>query len=517
MPNSVFNTHTSGYGDHHAREPLLAWQAAAASWSTTAHVVFWLIVALYVVLRMWTLTRYDLWADEVTTLLILRQNWSEVFHYTLQDIVHPPLFYLLPKAWFDLGGGSTQWVRYFPLVASVVGIVPFRAICRELRLGAAQTNLAFLLISVNGLLVYYAQELRVYSLLMTLALCSIWVFLRFFNGAGSRWIWVALFGVNLVLVYSHLFGWLVLGVEWLALVIWQRNRLLAFSLVLVAVAACLAPWLNSIAQAAAQKGGYEQNLGWIMVPTIQDLAWFYVLISGPFRTPFPLGVTLAALVLFGSGPALWLLQSVQLRRTGQPAQQEHSRVLVFLGLFTLLPAMITFVASHLLPQSVWHPRYLIFVIIPYLLLIAISSLAVRPRRLRQLVVAALVAWSLASGIEEIRQTDRIAWHSVVEQIASNEPSRTGGIRVYSLGVHDLDFYFAEAGEQRFVVEKVRDRTQPLHLTDQHAWVAMRVYGDRYSAGFQDTPPEEARVYQELRQNLTSQGYRIDTTIEQGTP
>ena len=44
-----------------------------------------------------------------------------------------------------------------------------------------RVNLALLLLAVNGYLIKYAQEVRMYSLLFFLSLCSLWLFFRFFN------------------------------------------------------------------------------------------------------------------------------------------------------------------------------------------------------------------------------------------------------------------------------------------------------------------------------------------------
>ena len=96
--------------------------------------------------------------------------------------------------------------------------MPFLLLHRELKLRASERHLALALIAVNGYLIYFAQELRMYILALFLTLCSLWLFTRFFNspaGPVKRHL-LALFAVNLLLVYTHYLGWLVVGTELVA-------------------------------------------------------------------------------------------------------------------------------------------------------------------------------------------------------------------------------------------------------------------------------------------------------------
>src|SRR5205814_7568263 len=88
--------------------------------------------------------------------------------------------------------------------------VPFICLCRDLRLNNWATILAFFFIAVNGSLIKYSQELRMYSLLMCLSLFSMWLFVRYFrNGKGIAVLTI----VNILLVYTHYFGWFVIVSE----------------------------------------------------------------------------------------------------------------------------------------------------------------------------------------------------------------------------------------------------------------------------------------------------------------
>ena len=138
------------------------------------------VAGLFVALRLWRLSASCLWFDEIFSVHAARHGWAELLRFAAADIIHPPLFYLLLKLWISLGGESLLWLRLLPALVSIAAIIPFVLLCRELGLKRSEWNLALLLLAVNGYLIKYAQELRMYSLLMFLSLCSLWLFVRFF-------------------------------------------------------------------------------------------------------------------------------------------------------------------------------------------------------------------------------------------------------------------------------------------------------------------------------------------------
>src|SRR5215470_18045029 len=111
----------------------------------------------YIAFRLWGLTRHSLYTDEIFSLEAARHNWSQLMAFVLEDIVHPPFFYMALKAWIAIGGESLLWLRLFPVLTSVLAIIPLVLPCRELRLGTRETNVALTLAAVNPYLVYYSQ------------------------------------------------------------------------------------------------------------------------------------------------------------------------------------------------------------------------------------------------------------------------------------------------------------------------------------------------------------------------
>ncbi|MDQ3805803.1 MAG: glycosyltransferase family 39 protein, partial [Acidobacteriota bacterium] len=201
------------------------------------------LVALYAAARLWRLNGSCLWFDEVFGVHAARHPWGELWRFVAADLIHPPLFYALLKLWVAAGGESLLWLRLFPVLTATAYVVPFLLLARELRLTGGEARLALLLAAANGFLIKYAQEVRMYSLLLLLTLTSLWLFARYINaGRAPKWILLALFLVNLLLVYTHYYGWLVVLSEAAFLALKARGRLAPFALTAAALAACFAPW-----------------------------------------------------------------------------------------------------------------------------------------------------------------------------------------------------------------------------------------------------------------------------------
>src|SRR2546430_2026610 len=137
-------------------------------------LIFFSIVILYIAARLWRLTAGCLWFDEIFSVHAARHSWRELFSFVAADVVHPPLFYALLKIWIAAGGESLVWLRLFPFLISVAAIVPLMLLCRALQLNAAETNLALLLLAVNGYLIKYAQDWRKASAGPRARGCRIW-------------------------------------------------------------------------------------------------------------------------------------------------------------------------------------------------------------------------------------------------------------------------------------------------------------------------------------------------------
>jgi hypothetical protein len=402
---------------------------------TNPKLIFSLALGLFFACRLWHFTSYDLWGDEIFSLEIAQQDWRGLFSGVAKDVVHPPLFYILLKVWLIIGGDSLIWMKIFPLLTAFATVIPFLRLARELNLRQAEINFAIFLMGVNGYLIYYAQEIRMYSLLLLFSLCSLWLFVRLANSeaeAGKSL--VALLVVNLLLAYTHYFGLLVIGVEFTFLLIWKRQKLYRLMVALVLPIICLSPWVYIVIGKAKEKGGLQSNAAWIPRPRLNNLLMFYRELNGDliFRDSI-----YVCLFLFGAPILIWIACLVKNRQE----DQQRLRALKYLLMFCGLPVLVTCCASYILPYSVWVDRYLIIVAVPYMLLLAIAVFQLRPYWVRISAMLLILGWVSFSEIADLRAStiawegtamgSRIPWEHLMRQLDSVEQPETD-ISIYAI-------------------------------------------------------------------------------------
>jgi hypothetical protein len=425
------------------------------------------LTVLYVALRCWNLTAYGLWTDEVFSVQASRLAWSHLFTFVAADSVHPPLFYVLLKLWMTIGGTTLLWIKLLPLILSVLALVPFYLLCRELKLDPVATAITLWLIAINEYLIQYSQELRMYSLLFCLALWSLWLVLRLVGDSTmSRRHLLPLFTLNLLLVYTHYFAWLLVGVEWLYVLVYQRRQIVPFSLLVGALVLCFCPWAYAVKLATDKTNLVPATLQWIGRPGWADFAWYFATLNGiiPLRHTTPLGI-----LLFGSPIALTAFRIL----CGRGSQTVSSRRFIALCLFSFLPVALAYAASQLLSQSVWGARHLVIAAIPYFVLVVAALSELRPVSMRVVAITAVVAWAGVAAVAAVRQNDNhLAWKTLVRDLRDREGSLQRTVPIYALDAWvapPLQFLLSDLGNEHFEV-----LVSELDLVDGgHFWIAFR--------------------------------------------
>jgi len=465
---------------------------------TRASALLVVIAAVYVAARLWRLTSFGLFGDEVFTLWTAAQDWNGLFASVIGDVAHPPLYYALFKVWIDLGGQSLLWIKLLPALVSIATLFPFLFLCRELNLNLVATSLALWLMSVNGFLITHAQEPRMYSLLLLLTTCSLWLFAKLCREHTNS-IQAALCVVNLLLVFTHYFGWVIVTLEFVFLLIWRRDALRSFIIGSILIAVCFTPWVYLVAR-AARANPSRVNFVWNRPPPLSELAGYYGNLNGPLSYRWKVFGTAVVMLLFVMPIIAWAAQTIRTR-----ASRRAARPLWFLSLFAFGPVMLAFVASHALPQPVWAFRYLIIAAPAYLLLVATATGSLKLRRVRFAFVVLVAGWAGVSGFVEALNRDRVAWEPLVQRMIQAEPDTASAkpIAVYvtdpNIG-NTVQFYLDKAGDARFQIVMSEDLTRP---GGDHWWVAFIHYDHENQPLLQDS--------------LREAGYRVGDVIEARAP
>ena len=457
--------------------------------------LFIAIAFVFVATRLWHLTSYGVFGDEVFTLWTSEQDWRSLFASVVGDVVHPPLFYMLLKLWIGIGGQSLQWVKLLPALFSIASIAPFFLLCRELNLEPRTMNLALWLVAVNGLLINHSQELRMYSLLLLLSVSSLWLFGKLVNrDAGTLMIQVALCAVNLLLVFTHYYGWVVVALEFIFLLIWKRLHLRSFAITAAFLIFCFSPWVYFV-ERAARVNPSRLEFTWNQPPALSELIGFYGNLNGSLSYRWKVLGTALVMLLFLFPVTVW-----GWRVAGRELERVRSTAATFcwLALFAFGPPALSFFASHILPQPVWAFRYLIIAAPAYMLLVAGAAYRLKPTRVRIGTVMLIVCWSALSGFAEIADGDRIAWQPLVEGMIQAELEQPG-VSVYVTDANignTIQYYLDQAGETRFQVSFVNGFES---AAGNHFWIALIRYKHEVAPLLQD--------------EMIERGYRAGESIE----
>jgi len=278
------------------------WPLVIGHWSLVI-----LICLLALALRVHRLTEPLMRWDEGWSVAHASRSWPEVVRISSWE-VHPPLFYLLFKPWLALGC-SVFLVRFFPVLVGTLAIpLTFRvAMC-----WMGQRRLAWLaagLAAVAPALVYYAQVVRMYPLVVCWVLLATWALLRWLDqGAkadrGRPWALVGLVVAGLAALYTFYYtAWALVGLYGYGLLVARRNARRSVRQLLVAGAVTVAlyvPWLvyagaGMLARVAEARPGAT-----VMPVTLWDLlvsTWMALIFgfgSGNWAALAVLAVLLAA-------------------------------------------------------------------------------------------------------------------------------------------------------------------------------------------------------------------------------
>lgn len=327
-----------------------------------------LIILVYIAARVWGITDSCLWFDEIYSIHAAEHQWNSILSFVALDLIHPPLFYLVLKFWILAGGDEILWLRLLPALLSVIAVFPFIAFCRELQLTRWTQVLALFLFAVNGSMIKYAQEVRMYSLLLCLSLFSMWLFARYFIKGKS---FLPLVIVNVLLIYSHYFGWFFVLAEVGAIIAFQRIKWrLAVTMLGVSLVSFV-PWIVAVVLASRSGSGLSQNIGWMSRPGVLAVGTFLANLVEPFH--FQASSAGAVSVYTISIPLLLIaLASIAIYAANAvKADAKERRNLCLLLLFILTPIVLAFTASWIMPYSIWGTRHLIIVFAPVSILLAI--------------------------------------------------------------------------------------------------------------------------------------------------
>jgi len=336
-----------------------------------------LIIALCVGLRVFHLGAASLWTDE-----IFSRYYADLFglHYLVTDGLSteatPPTYPLLLRGWIALCGDSEAALRSLSVLACAACVPVVYSLGRELG-GRLQGLLGALLFALCPMSLYFAQEARVYAILMLAAAVVLWAVAVFQRDPRSTKATAAYLIGGTLCLYLHATAILFIAAcgaaVWLSLLArgpGERWALLRWTVLNAIVLAFGLPYLFHVATA-----GRNGGLDWMPPLSLHEIGTSVSAVAGGILTPYPWPVFPLAVALTAS-----LAASIYWYR---PTLRATITLVVVPCLFVGLVLAISLTRPLLLP------RVLAWTTVP--LCTALAGQLLKPGWVRLAVLASVIA------------------------------------------------------------------------------------------------------------------------------
>lgn len=359
-----------------------------ATTKTRVRVSWW--AALIALLLGWTLFTYNLdleslWMDEYI-------SWSLADSTTLGDLLgkypeataHPPGYFVWLWAWIHVTGSHHLFV--LRLTAAIPALL---AVALTYRVGQDWFNNRWVALggavfmATSGFFIYFARELRMYTLIVLLALLSWWLLKRYLD-SGRRSLLIAYALVVALMGYTYYLSAFVIAVQCITVLIFYRRRAVAVLLSYLIPAVLLAFWLPTfLTQTLDQSARYGRD-GTLTLGNV-----------GQFNANRPTNLdSLEEFVEIYSAGEVWLvglLVVVGLTLGWQRRSYRPSVSLLVLWFFGVLA--LVWAVNPVVP--VYNPRY-VLTVLPALALIVGLAVAELPAPVRPALIAIIAVSATVS-------------------------------------------------------------------------------------------------------------------------
>jgi len=376
--------------------------SARRQWDVRVLLGICAILALAVLVRVWNLDKESLWFDEWGSLWGISQpTMCEGLACQTQNNDNVPLYFVLQYYWAQCVGHDYTLVRLLSITFGVLSVALLFCIGRALHSNAAGL-MAALLLAISPFAIRYSQELRPYALVLFLSLLSMYAILHLLREDRVRW-WAFALAANLLLMWTHLFGFWLILLQGVLLVLLRRDRMRrialwtgAHVLLMLPILLLVLSW-DTIGQPPLHRGPRWLFLALFFMDTYHLLTMprFGLLGATPAYAR-PLQPVLARIVDIAL-PSAWMLaalclllllsfalrMALQARRAPRggagsaiPKPQATLLLLWFIG-----PGVMLLAFSHLVIPA-FQSRYIIYCLPALYLIVSISVLTWRARLLR---------------------------------------------------------------------------------------------------------------------------------------
>ncbi len=292
----------------------------------------WLIFAVTFAWRFYYIPLRDISLDEPFTIFHAQESIGRILKLPSMNEPNPPLFMLLMHIWVKLFGIGQYSVRSLPLVFNALNAVFIYLLGKKLsNTWGGLIAAGMFIISIYQF--FFGTEARTYSLLLCATASAMYYLFSLQINSSKRIYFVGLIISNLVLIYSHYFGWFVVFMEFVTALICFRNTnaLKKIFLVIVLTALSYLPMMKVV----IKQFFISKDHTWVRPPSNYEY-WNQLVFFMNGRNAI-----YTALILFGIGIVFYLIMT---------RQKKFPLYIVLLFVFWFMPYTIMFVVSEQVPM-----------------------------------------------------------------------------------------------------------------------------------------------------------------------
>lgn len=344
-------------------------------------IIILLILSSGILLRFYNIGFEELWYDEIISFWVASPNLSFLESFKIHNYIErsPYTYHFLLKFFFEIFGYNVEVGRYVSAIFSFLSILTISYIVNIINFKRAYLFSLFL-ISFNIFLISYAQEMRVYSILLFFVSLS---FIFFFKILKNNNNFIYFITFSLISIFLHPFAFLIffsyIFYYFLRIIKFKElNLKLIISLIFIGVISAIFYFLSFFY--FLEQSNYNHE--WI--PQIELKFYTNFFFSNFFGSRI-LGLIFLTFLIFLSIKNFKVIKRLD-----------------YLSLF-----LISIIISYLLPiifnyvfEPVLVPRYLIFILIPVILSISILTYSFKDKKISFLIVSFLSVITILNMLTE---------------------------------------------------------------------------------------------------------------------
>ena len=345
-------------------------------------VAIFLTFLIGVLFRIYNLNYDYLWFDEIVTFWISDPNLliSESYARYKETEAIPFLHYFLLKVCHQLFGYTPEVGRYFSAIFGILSILTLGYLAKQI-----SNNKSFLLViyltSLNIFLISYSQEMRVYIFTFFLSTLNLIFFYKLINNTEKKNLYLILFCFFQILnIYSFPFT-LIIFLSIIAYTIYQyiffKKRYYEINISIIVVSIFLIFFIPYYFSAT------KSYVGWIMQPDIKFYTNFYF---SKFFGSRLMGIVHLSLLIY---------LILKFKKTIFTKNSKKLVLLFIIFLSYFLPLTYGYIFKPII-----FPRYIIFVLIPIILLISILIFEIKNKLIKNFLIIIIVFLNLGNHYSE---------------------------------------------------------------------------------------------------------------------